>query len=156
MWVQIKATSDSIEINMDKDRPLSFESRADEVEWDRIAAKNALRLKKLVESGQYIPPEILQKLQSKVNRTPEEEAILKHNIEISNIKEKVRKIRHAAIWQNFLNFFLLNCNVFFLGTVVWRKKLLRKIRQIDTKALHVWRDFLASFPASWYLSFYLF
>merc|ERR1711976_616350 len=47
-------------------------------------------LKKLVESGQYIPPEILQKLQSKVNRTPEEEAILKHNIEISNIKEKVR------------------------------------------------------------------
>jgi len=90
MWVQIKATSDSIEINMDKDRPLSFESRADEVEWDRIAAKNALRLKKLVESGQYIPPEILQKLQSKVNRTPEEEAILKHNIEISNIKEKVR------------------------------------------------------------------
>ena len=101
MWVQIKATSDSIEINMDKDRPLSFESRADEVEWDRIAAKNALRLKKLVESGQYIPPEILQKLQSKVNRTPEEEAILKHNIEISNIKEKVRKIRHAAIWQIF-------------------------------------------------------
>jgi len=90
MWVQIKATSDSIEINMDKDRPLSFESGADEVEWDRIAAKNALRLKKLVESGQYIPPEILQKLQSKVNRTPEEEAILKHNIEISNIKEKVR------------------------------------------------------------------
>jgi len=90
MWVQIKATSDSIEINMDKDRPLSFESRADEVEWDRIAAKNALRLKKLVESGQYIPPEILQKLQSKVNRTPEEEAILKHNIEISNIKEKMR------------------------------------------------------------------
>jgi len=90
MWVQIKATSDSIEINMDKDRPLSFESGADEVEWDRIAAKNALRLKKLVESGQYIPPEILQKLQSKVNRTPEEEAILKHNIEISNIKEKMR------------------------------------------------------------------
>jgi len=90
MWVQIKATSDSIEINMDKDRPLSFGSGADEVEWDRIAAKNALRLKKLVESGQYIPPEILQKLQSKVNRTPEEEAILKHNIEISNIKEKMR------------------------------------------------------------------
>merc|ERR1712156_986188 len=49
MWVQIKATSDSIEINMDNDRPLSFGSGADEVEWDRIAAKNALRLKKLVE-----------------------------------------------------------------------------------------------------------
>jgi len=90
MWVQIKATSDSIEINMDKDRPIQFESKAHEVEWDRVAAKNALRLKKLVESGQFIPPEILQKLEAKANRTPEEEAILKHNIEISNIKEKMR------------------------------------------------------------------
>jgi len=90
MWVQIKATSDAIEINMDKDRPVSFESKAHEVEWDRISAKNALRLKLLVETGQYIPPEILQKLEAKVNRTPEEEAILKHNIEISNIKEKMR------------------------------------------------------------------
>ena len=77
MWVQIKATSDSIEINMDKDRPIQFESKAHEVEWDRVAAKNALRLKKLVESGQFIPPEILQKLEAKANRTPEEEAILK-------------------------------------------------------------------------------
>jgi len=90
MWVQIKATSDAIEINMDKDRPVSFESKAQEVEWDRIAAKNALRLKLLVETGQYIPPEILQKLEAKANRTQEEEAILKHNIEISNIKEKMR------------------------------------------------------------------
>jgi len=90
MWVQIKATSDAIEINMDKDRPISFESKAQEVEWDRLTAKNALRLKLLVETGQYIPPEILQKLEAKVNRTPEEEAILKHNIEISNIKEKMR------------------------------------------------------------------
>jgi len=90
MWVQIKATSDSIEINMDKDRPVSFGSKTDEVEWDRVAAKNALRLKRLVETGQYIPPEILEKLDAKANRTPEEEAILKHNIEISNIKEKMR------------------------------------------------------------------
>ena len=27
MWVQIKATSDAIEINMDEDRPASFESK---------------------------------------------------------------------------------------------------------------------------------
>lgn len=90
MWVQIKATSDAIEINMDKDRPVSFESKAHEVEWDRLTAKNALRLKHLVETGQFIPAEILQKLEAKANRTPEEEDILKHNIEISNIKEKMR------------------------------------------------------------------
>jgi len=90
MWVQIKATSDCIEINMDKDRPAFFESRDLEVEWDRQTAKNALRFKHLVETGQFIPNEILQKLEAKANRTPEEEDILKHNIEISNIKEKMR------------------------------------------------------------------
>jgi len=89
MWIQIKATSDSIEINMDKDKP-NFESQVEEVEWDRETAKNALRFKKLVETGQYIPNEILKKLESKINRTPEEEDILKHNIELSNIKEKMR------------------------------------------------------------------
>jgi len=90
MWVQIKATSDAIEINMDEDRPASFESKDLEVEWDRQTVKNALRFKHLVETGQFIPNEILQKLEAKANRTPEEEDILKHNIEISNIKEKMR------------------------------------------------------------------
>ena len=94
MWIQIKATSDSIEINMDKDKP-NFESQVEEVEWDRETAKNALRFKKLVETGQYIPNEILKKLESKINRTPEEEDILKHNIELSNIKEKVRRKKNS-------------------------------------------------------------
>ena len=65
-------------------------TRSLEVEWDRQTVKNALRFKRLVETGQFIPNEILQKLEAKANRTPEEEDILKHNIEISNIKEKVR------------------------------------------------------------------
>jgi hypothetical protein len=69
---------------------LKHKTRFLEVEWDRQTIKNALRFKHLVETGQFIPNEILQKLEAKANRTPEEEDILKHNIEISNIKEKVR------------------------------------------------------------------
>ena len=69
---------------------LQHKTRSLEVEWDRQTVKNALRFKHLVETGQFIPNEILQKLEAKANRTPEEEDILKHNIEISNIKEKVR------------------------------------------------------------------
>ena len=74
-------------------------TRSLEVEWDRQTVKNALRFKRLVETGQFIPNEILQKLEAKANRTPEEEDILKHNIEISNIKEKVRLFFLLAMFQ---------------------------------------------------------
>ena len=107
MWIQIKATSDSIEINMDKEKP-NFESQVEEVEWDRETAKNALNFKRLVESGQFIPPEILKKLESKINRTPEEEDILKHNIEISNIKEKVRKNYSYGVSKLHIDFYFFH------------------------------------------------
>ena len=65
MWVQIKATSDSIEIELDKNRPTSFASKEAELEWDRASAKKALRFIDLVESGQYVPPEIVRKIEEK-------------------------------------------------------------------------------------------
>ena len=48
MWVQVKATGDVVEINLDKDRPISFESKDAELQWDRATAKNALKLKEKV------------------------------------------------------------------------------------------------------------
>ena len=89
MWVQIKATSDSIEIELDKNRPTSFASKEAELEWDRASAQKALRFIDLVESGQYIPPEIVRKIEEKSVRTPEEEQILKQFLQESNRREKV-------------------------------------------------------------------
>jgi len=89
MWVVSKATGDTIEINMDKERPGSFESLEEEVEWDRLSAKNALRFKKLIESGQYIPAEILSRIEEKINRTPEDDAVIRQFLKMSNIREKV-------------------------------------------------------------------
>ena len=49
MWVQIKATSDAIEINMDEDRPASFESKdlgSDFVFWICLQSSQILSHKR--------------------------------------------------------------------------------------------------------------
>ena len=89
MWVQVKATNDTIEINLDQDRPVAFESKKAELEWDRISAKNALKFKSLVESGQFIPEEILKKLEAKADRTPAENEILANERLTNDRREKV-------------------------------------------------------------------
>eukprot|EP00095_Tigriopus_kingsejongensis_P002731 maker-scaffold226_size249562-snap-gene-1.18 protein:Tk02731 transcript:maker-scaffold226_size249562-snap-gene-1.18-mRNA-1 annotation:"PREDICTED: hypothetical protein LOC100741236" len=99
MWVQVKATGDMIEINLDKDRPLAFESKEAEIQWEKVTAKNALKFKEKVESGQFIPDEIRKKLEQKLNRSPEEEEILKKERELGNKKEKIKwlQIEHRLI-----------------------------------------------------------
>ena len=89
VWVQFKATGDTIEINPDKSKPQNL-SKEDEIEWERSASKNVLKYKNLVESGQLIPCEIRQKLESKTNRTPQEEEILRNEKLLSNKREKVK------------------------------------------------------------------
>jgi hypothetical protein len=79
-----------IEINLDKDRPASFRSRDAEIQWDRATAKNALKFKEKVESGEFIPEEVRRKLEQKVERTKEENEILKKGKQIANKQEKVR------------------------------------------------------------------
>ncbi len=100
IWVQVKATNDSIEIDLGKKKPAQFESKEQELEWDRTSAKNALKFKQLVESGQFIPDEIRQKLENKLKRTPEEEQILKQGLELANHREKVTAFFRAKIFSN--------------------------------------------------------
>jgi len=93
MWVQVKATGDMLEINLDKDRPVKFDSKDAEVQWERATANNALKFKESVESGQFIPEEIKKKLEQKINRTPQEEEILQKEKQMQSRKEKVRFLR---------------------------------------------------------------
>jgi len=93
MWVHVKATGDMLEIDLDRDRPISFESNDAEVQWERATANNALKFKESVESGQFIPEEIRKKLEQKVNRTPQEEEILQKEKQMQSRKEKVRWLR---------------------------------------------------------------
>jgi len=93
MWVHVKATGDMLEIDLDRDRPISFESNDAEVQWERATANNALKFKESVESGQFIPEEIRKKLEQKVNRTPQEEEILQKEKQMQSRKEKVRFLK---------------------------------------------------------------
>ena len=56
--MQVKTTGDLIEINLDKDKPPSFESQEQKIQWEMATARNAIKFKKQVESGEFIPPEI--------------------------------------------------------------------------------------------------
>ena len=92
MWVQIKATGDMIAINLDKDRPASFESKKAEVEWERATAKNALLLKAKIEANEYIPEEVRRKIEAKAVRSKEEEELLKKSRQINNRSDKVGEV----------------------------------------------------------------
>ena len=76
MWVKVKDTEDLIEINLDKDRPESFESNEAKLEWEMASARKALKFKKRVESGDFIPPEIKKKLEEKEKMTKDDRAKL--------------------------------------------------------------------------------
>ena len=76
MWVKVKDTDDLIEINLDKDRPESFPSNEAKIEWEMASARKALKFKKRVESGEFVPPEIKKKLEEKEKLSEEDKALL--------------------------------------------------------------------------------
>ena len=76
MWVKVKATGDLIEINLDKDRPESFASNEAKLEWEMASARKALKFKRRVESGEFVPPEIKKKMEEKEAMSEEDKAIL--------------------------------------------------------------------------------
>jgi len=93
MWVHVKDTGDMLEINLDKDRPVKFDSKEAEIQWEKGTATNALKFKTSVESGEYIPEEIRKKIEEKAQRTPKEEEILKKEKVLSVRKEKIRWLK---------------------------------------------------------------
>jgi len=93
MWVKVKSTSDLIEINLDKEKPESFESKHAETEWEMATARNAIKFKNKVESGEFIPPEIRNRLLEKGALTPKEKEMLKKDEALQKRKEKLRWLK---------------------------------------------------------------
>ena len=69
--------------------PFRFESKDSELQWERATARNALLFKEKVESGEYLPEAVMEKLEKKVNRTKEEEDLLRRRKEMDLRREKV-------------------------------------------------------------------
>lgn len=93
MWVKVKSTSDLIEINLDKSKPENFESKEAEVEWQMRTARNAIKFKNKVESGEFIPKEIRERLEQKEALTPKEKEMLKKEEALQKRKEKLRWLK---------------------------------------------------------------
>jgi len=93
MWVKVKDTDDLIEINLDKDRPESFDSNEAKMEWEMASARKALKFKKKVESGEFIPPEIKKKLEEKEKLSAEDKAVLEREKQLEKKKNKLRWLK---------------------------------------------------------------
>merc|ERR1711972_1077455 len=93
MWVKVKDTDDLIEINLDKDRPETFESNEAKIEWEMASARKALKFKKRVESGEFIPPEIKKKLEEKAKLSDEDKAVLDKEKQLEKRKNKLRWLK---------------------------------------------------------------
>ena len=102
MWVEVMGTGDLVEIDVDKNKP-SFDSKEEEVKWEKQSANDAMKFKKKVESGQHIPAEVLTRIKSKSEKTPQEEEILRKEKEMSNHREKV-SIQKLLDFLTFLTF----------------------------------------------------
>ena len=74
---------------------LRFNSKEEEIQWERATAKLALKFKEKVESGDFIPDAVRRKIEEKLHRTPEEEAILKKEKQTAVKKEKVGEMFHC-------------------------------------------------------------
>merc|ERR1711874_667383 len=93
MWVKVKNTDDLIEINLDKDRPESFESNEAKLEWEMASARKALKFKKRVESGEFIPPEIKKKMEEKEELSADDKALQSTEKLLEKRKTKLRWLK---------------------------------------------------------------
>ena len=89
----MKNTDDLIEINLDKDRPESFESNEAKLEWEMASARKALKFKKRVESGEFIPPEIKKKLEEKERMSEEDKLMVAKERQLERRKQKLRWLK---------------------------------------------------------------
>ena len=89
----MKNTDDLIEINLDKDRPESFESHEAKLEWEMASARKALKFKKRVESGEFIPPEIKKKLEEKERMSEEDKVMVAKERQLERRKQKLRWLK---------------------------------------------------------------
>jgi len=97
LYVQVKGTEDMIEIDVDKNRPKSFASQREASEWEEKTLRDILKFKKLVEDGKFVPEEVVQRLESKENRTEKEtEIIEKWKYVQLDRKEKIEWLKTEA------------------------------------------------------------
>lgn len=71
IWARVKETGKLVELPLDKDRPLEFDSEEQKLVWEMNAAREALKLKQQIEDGSIDP----ESLARKTNKSKESDKI---------------------------------------------------------------------------------
>ena len=75
VWVKLKASGDLVEINLNRDKPDQWENNTQKIQWELGTARNALKFREMVQSGKFIPAEVLKKVEGQTGLTEEETEI---------------------------------------------------------------------------------
>jgi len=89
--LQVKETEDLIEINLDKEKPKSFNSNKVKMNWEMASARKALEFKKMVERGEFIPHEVKKNLEDK-KKLSEDDSDVGRSIYYFKVQRKRLKI----------------------------------------------------------------
>jgi len=96
VWVKLKASGDLVEINLDRDKPERWESTAQKAQWELATARNAIKFKEQVESGKYIPEEVIRKLEGQIDLSPEEKEVCKRAAVLVKRRKKIAFLKVEA------------------------------------------------------------
>merc|ERR1711953_1452539 len=82
-----------VEINLDRDKPARWENGQQKLQWELATARNALKFKKQVEGGLYVPEEVRKKLEEKTQLSKEEEEVLRQAAELAKRMKKLHWLK---------------------------------------------------------------
>eukprot|EP00092_Neocalanus_flemingeri_P004329 GFUD01004654.1.p1 GENE.GFUD01004654.1~~GFUD01004654.1.p1 ORF type:complete len:485 (+),score=184.73 GFUD01004654.1:81-1457(+) len=96
VWVKLKASGDLVEINLDRDKPERWESNTQKIQWELATARNAVKFKEQVENGNYIPEEVMKKLEGQTELSPEEREVCRRAAVLVKRRNKIAWLKVEA------------------------------------------------------------
>jgi len=96
VWVKLKASGDLVEINLNRDKPDQWENNTQKIQWELGTARNALKFREMVQSGKFIPAEVLKKVEGQTDLTEEETEIYRKAAELDKRRRKITWLKTEA------------------------------------------------------------
>lgn len=96
VWVKLKSSGDLVEINLDRDKPERWESNSQKIQWELATARNAVKFKQQVESGNYIPEEVIKKLEGQTELSSEEKEVCRRAAVLVKRRNKIAWLKVEA------------------------------------------------------------
>lgn len=84
-------------IKLDADRPKSFDNEKARTQWDWTTARNAMKLKAQLESGEILPEQVKESLDFNIHLPEDEKRLLAKDATVHPITIKLRYITKLCL-----------------------------------------------------------